>query len=158
MHISHQYYKSNCIKQIPYLTHLPQTLVSAKPQPNQINQSPSRYNSIPHSRLTPNPKLTIPSKFAQELLSTFSTDLGEVALVPATGGIFTVSIYHSSSEEVETQETILWDRKTNGGFPGTYLVQSSFLGSFCLVWVLVVLFVLVLALVRKGGDADIVQR
>ncbi|KOC11100.1 selenoprotein [Aspergillus flavus AF70] len=55
--------------------------------------------------------------FAQELLSTFSTDLGEVALIPATGGIFTVTIYHSSSEVVETQETILWDRKTNGGFP-----------------------------------------
>src|SRR5262249_7813415 len=28
---------------------------------------------------------------AQELLSTFATDLGEVALVPGTGGIFTIA-------------------------------------------------------------------
>ena len=28
---------------------------------------------------------------AQELLSTFGTDLGEVTLVPGTGGIFTIS-------------------------------------------------------------------
>ncbi|RDH28256.1 Rdx family-domain-containing protein [Aspergillus welwitschiae] len=74
--------------------------------------------------------------FAQELLSTFSTQLGEVALVPATGGVFTVTMYHSSStsstgtqgeevgtgtgtgEDVDITETILWDRKTNGGFPG----------------------------------------
>ncbi|KAE8134586.1 Rdx family-domain-containing protein [Aspergillus pseudotamarii] len=62
--------------------------------------------------------------FAQELLSTFSTDLGEVALIPATGGIFTVTIYHSSSEDVETQETILWDRKTNGGFPEVKVLKS----------------------------------
>ncbi|PIG83839.1 selenoprotein domain protein [Aspergillus arachidicola] len=62
--------------------------------------------------------------FAQELLSTFSTDLGEVALIPATGGIFTVTIYHSSSEVVETQETILWDRKTNGGFPEVKVLKS----------------------------------
>ncbi|GKZ41649.1 hypothetical protein AbraIFM66951_010380, partial [Aspergillus brasiliensis] len=80
--------------------------------------------------------------FAQELLSTFSTQLGEVALVPATGGVFTVTMYHSSStsttstgsggvtqgeevavgtstedEDPTITETILWDRKTNGGFP-----------------------------------------
>lgn len=78
-------------------------------------------------------------QFAQELLSTFSTQLGEVALVPATGGVFTVTMYHSSSasstgtqgeevgtgtgtdEDVDITETILWDRKTNGGFPGMYL-------------------------------------
>ncbi|KAJ5807825.1 hypothetical protein N7474_009094 [Penicillium riverlandense] len=36
--------------------------------------------------------------FAQELLSTFSTDLGEVALVPVTGGVFTVTIWHASSQ------------------------------------------------------------
>ncbi|CAL8575451.1 hypothetical protein XPA_001374 [Xanthoria parietina] len=72
--------------------------------------------------------------YAQELLSTFSTTLGEVALVPATGGIFTVDIVSpgptSTSEtnsegpsqannEASSQlwRIQLWDRKTQGGFP-----------------------------------------
>jgi len=55
--------------------------------------------------------------FAQELLSTFSTSLGEVALIPATGGVFTVSIMHPSNVAFAAQETTLWDRKTDGGFP-----------------------------------------
>jgi selenoprotein W-related protein len=44
---------------------------------------------------------------AQELLSTFGTDLGEVTLVPGTGGIFTVSC----------NDQVIWDRKRDGGFP-----------------------------------------
>ena len=44
---------------------------------------------------------------AQELLSTFADDLGEVALVPGTGGVFTITC------DGET----LWDRKIDGGFP-----------------------------------------
>lgn len=61
------------------------------------------------------------SQFAQELLSTFSTDLGEVALVPMTGGVFTVTIRHHAivDGQASTQESILWDRKRDGGFPGT---------------------------------------
>jgi predicted Rdx family selenoprotein len=73
-------------------------------------------------------------QFAQELLSTFSTSIGEVALVPATGGIFTVSILYSSSTSADAersqtgggdiagplQETVLWDRKRDGGFPGLF--------------------------------------
>ncbi|KAJ6190907.1 hypothetical protein N7519_000928 [Penicillium mononematosum] len=57
--------------------------------------------------------------FAQELLSTFSTDLGEVALVPKTGGVFTVTIWHGTMKdgEITTQESILWDRKRDGGVP-----------------------------------------
>ncbi|OJZ92589.1 hypothetical protein ASPFODRAFT_202368 [Aspergillus luchuensis CBS 106.47] len=93
--------------------------------------------------------------FAQELLSTFSTQLGEVALVPATGGVFTVTMYYSSSsypttsasststgtaqgeevpvavagtgdgdEEKDITEIILWDRKTNGGFPEVKVLKS----------------------------------
>ncbi|KAF7585686.1 hypothetical protein BBP40_010284 [Aspergillus hancockii] len=64
--------------------------------------------------------------FAQELLSTFSTDLGEVALIPATGGIFTVTMSSQSSagEKPETQDTVLWDRKTNGGFPEVKVLKS----------------------------------
>ncbi|KAI0166260.1 Rdx family-domain-containing protein [Xylariaceae sp. FL1272] len=62
--------------------------------------------------------------FAQELLSTFSTALGEVALQPATGGIFVVEIFYSptpSSDEtpVTPQSRVLWDRKVDGGFPET---------------------------------------
>ena len=44
---------------------------------------------------------------AQELLSTFGTDLGEVALVPGTGGVFSITV---GGHEV-------WERKRDGGFP-----------------------------------------
>ena len=44
---------------------------------------------------------------AQELLTTFADDLGEVALVPATGGMFRIAV---------DDETI-WNRKVDGGFP-----------------------------------------
>ena len=44
---------------------------------------------------------------AQELLSTFGTELGEVALVPGTGGIFTITC----------NDQLIWDRKRDGGFP-----------------------------------------
>lgn len=44
---------------------------------------------------------------AQELLSTFSTDLGEVALQPGTGGVF----------QIDYDGERIWDRKTDGGFP-----------------------------------------
>lgn len=44
---------------------------------------------------------------AQELLTTFPTELGEVALVPGTGGIFAVRVDGAP----------VWDRKERGGFP-----------------------------------------
>ena len=44
---------------------------------------------------------------AQELLATFGTDLGEVALVPGTGGIFHIAY----------EGDLVWDRKRDGGFP-----------------------------------------
>ena len=43
---------------------------------------------------------------AQELLSTFGQDLGEVVLKPATGGLF----------QIAYDGEIIWDRKTQG-FP-----------------------------------------
>lgn len=63
-------------------------------------------------------------KYAQELLSTFSLSLGEVALQPSTGGIFIVTIYHPStslpsSEPPSVQSTVLWNRKIDEGFPET---------------------------------------
>ncbi|KAI0023260.1 Rdx family-domain-containing protein [Xylariomycetidae sp. FL0641] len=58
--------------------------------------------------------------FAQELLSTFSTALGEVALQPATGGVFVVEIfYHSPPSSSTSRVRVLWDRKVHGGFPET---------------------------------------
>jgi predicted Rdx family selenoprotein len=72
------------------------------------------------------------SQFAQELLSTFSTSLGEVALQPATGGIFVVKLYYAPPSadggQVMIQEHLLWDRKAEGGFPG----KLNFLVSFSL--------------------------
>ncbi|KAJ5543534.1 hypothetical protein N7535_005958 [Penicillium sp. DV-2018c] len=62
--------------------------------------------------------------FAQELLSTFGTDLGEVALVPVTGGVFTVTIWHSPSTTDGTEEMVLWDRKRDGGFPEVKALKS----------------------------------
>jgi selenoprotein W-related protein len=44
---------------------------------------------------------------AQELLTTFSTDIGEVALVPGTGGVF----------EVRAGEEVIWSRAAEGRFP-----------------------------------------
>ena len=72
-------------------------------------------------------------QFAQELLSTFSTSLGEVSLIPSTGGVFTVSIVYARQppsasgtengpEEVQTQTRTLWDRKSEGGFPGRWVL------------------------------------
>ena len=44
---------------------------------------------------------------AQELLTTFESDLGKVALVPGTGGIF----------EVRLNGELLFSRKEHGRFP-----------------------------------------
>jgi selenoprotein W-related protein len=44
---------------------------------------------------------------AQELLTTFEHELGEVTLVPGSGGVFTVRL---DGEEI-------WDRREQGGFP-----------------------------------------
>ena len=44
---------------------------------------------------------------AQELLSTFGADIGEVALVPGTGGVF----------EITCDGETIWERKRDGGFP-----------------------------------------
>jgi len=57
--------------------------------------------------------------FAQELLSTFNTALGEVALQPSTGGTFVVEIFYGSDKgDVHVEKAVLWDRKVEGGFPG----------------------------------------
>ena len=47
------------------------------------------------------------SWMAQEMLTTFSEELGEVALIPGTGGIF----------EIRLEDELLWSRKDRGRFP-----------------------------------------
>ena len=44
---------------------------------------------------------------AQELLSTFESELGEVSLCPAGPGVFRVIV----------EQKLVWDRKVDGGFP-----------------------------------------
>ena len=44
---------------------------------------------------------------AQELLTTFDTELGEVALIPGSGGVF----------EVRVDGELVWSRKAQGRFP-----------------------------------------
>lgn len=45
---------------------------------------------------------------AQELLQSFGQDIGEVALIPGTGGHF----------EIRCNGQLIWERKRDGGFPG----------------------------------------
>lgn len=51
---------------------------------------------------------------AQELLSTFGPDLGEVALVPGSGGVFEI---HCDGQQV-------WERKADGGFPEAKVLKQ----------------------------------
>ena len=44
---------------------------------------------------------------AQELLTTFEEEIGELVLLPGTGGVF----------EVRADGDLLWSRKERGGFP-----------------------------------------
>lgn len=72
--------------------------------------------------------------FGQELLSTFGTTIGEVALVPATGGLFTVTLSYlpqtvsegeedGTKDKIQPQTVLLWDRKAEGGFPGRFIIR-----------------------------------
>jgi len=44
---------------------------------------------------------------ASELLTSFGTEIGEVALRPGTGGVFRVRV----------GDAVVWDRAVDGGFP-----------------------------------------
>ncbi len=44
---------------------------------------------------------------AQELLSTFETEIGEIALIPGSGGVW----------ELRIDGAIVWSRAAQGGFP-----------------------------------------
>ncbi len=51
---------------------------------------------------------------AQELLSTFSEELGRVVLEPGTGGVFRITC---AGEQV-------WERKADGGFPEAKVLKQ----------------------------------
>jgi selenoprotein W-related protein len=51
---------------------------------------------------------------AQELLQTFGPDIGEVALVPGTGGVFTIRV----------DDELIWDRKEREGFPEAKVLKQ----------------------------------
>ncbi len=74
---------------------------------------------------TPKPRITITyctqcnwmlraAWLAQELLQTFGSDIGEVALVPGTGGIFVIT----------ADDTAIWNRKNDGGFPEAKILKQ----------------------------------
>ena len=44
---------------------------------------------------------------AQELLTTFQAEIGEVALLPGTGGVF----------DIRLNEALVWSRTAEGRFP-----------------------------------------
>jgi selenoprotein W-related protein len=51
---------------------------------------------------------------AQELLTTFAEELGEVALVPGTGGVL----------EIRCDGDIVWERRRDGGFPDLAVLKT----------------------------------
>jgi selenoprotein W-related protein len=51
---------------------------------------------------------------AQELLSTFAFELGEVALQPGIGGVFLI----------HCDEVLIWDRKVDGDFPEAKILKQ----------------------------------
>ena len=55
---------------------------------------------------------------AQELLQTFSTELGEVALQPGDGGVFQI---HLQTDQGKT--TQLWCRAEDDGFPEAKILK-----------------------------------
>ena len=55
---------------------------------------------------------------AQELLTTFEQELGEVALRPGTGGVF----------EIQVGDELIWSRKQEGRFPEAKEVKQRVSG------------------------------
>lgn len=51
---------------------------------------------------------------AQELLSTFTDDLGKVSLIPGTGGVFLITC----------NDVQIWERKADGGFPEAKVLKQ----------------------------------
>ncbi|HET8707966.1 MAG TPA: SelT/SelW/SelH family protein, partial [Pseudomonadales bacterium] len=52
---------------------------------------------------------------AQEILSTYAEDVSEVALIPGKSGIF----------QIYVDQQLIWDRKTDGGFPEAKVLKQK---------------------------------
>jgi selenoprotein W-related protein len=65
---------------------------------------------------------------AQELLQTFGQDLGEVALIPGTGGVFEIRCQTYARDLSATSEEaagmLIWERKRDGGFPEAKVLKQ----------------------------------
>ncbi|MCU0830041.1 MAG: SelT/SelW/SelH family protein [Rhizobiaceae bacterium] len=60
---------------------------------------------------------------AQELLLTFGQDIGEVALIPGTGGVFEIRC-QTTSGGPEPQDLLIWERKRDAGFPEAKVLKQ----------------------------------
>lgn len=58
---------------------------------------------------------------AQELLQTFTDEIYEIALRPGQGGVF----------EIFVDDTRIWCRKADGGFPGAKELKQRFAEVAC---------------------------
>ena len=58
---------------------------------------------------------------AQELLSSFSAEILEVALRPGQGGVF----------EIWVDDQLVWERKRDGGFPGAKELKQKVRDAAC---------------------------
>lgn len=63
--------------------------------------------------------------YAQELLSTFGTGIGEISLIPATGGLFYIELTQKRDADQTLSTSTIWDRKVDGGFPETKVSRGS---------------------------------
>jgi len=64
-------------------------------------------------------QVELASGYAQELLQTFATSLGEVALRPSIGGTFIITLETLAASSSNIMSHLIWDRKRDGGFPET---------------------------------------
>ncbi|EAW23248.1 SelT/SelW/SelH family protein [Aspergillus fischeri NRRL 181] len=109
----------------PIEQHPPTSSTTTNPPPTTTTTTATTATTLPRITIkycTQCKWMLRAAYFAQELLSTFPTSLGEVALVPCTGGTFIVSI--TTLAETEVRESVLWDRRVDGGFPEVKVLKS----------------------------------
>ncbi|MEU6583198.1 SelT/SelW/SelH family protein [Nocardia sp. NPDC046763] len=75
------------------------------------------------------------SWMAQELLTTFATDLSEVALIPGEGGVFRITVDRSGSVRVGVVARAVPSRVPPVGPPAATAVRSRWHAGSCAPWV-----------------------
>lgn len=81
--------------------------MDVEPTATQASSSPPAGPRVEITYCTQCRWLLRASWLAAELLTSFGTEIGELALRPGTGGVFRVRV----------AEEVVWDRTTDGGFP-----------------------------------------